>query len=250
LLEALTPDTVWMLLACSVAFVLGGLVKGALGVGLPLVAVPLLSLILGGHRAIALVVAPVIYSNVLQAWEGGLLKDSVRRFWPMMLAQSVFTVLTIQLTLGLSARDFNQMVAFSVLLALALMTFTPQFTISPRSEKWASALVGGLSGLMGGVSSLTGPIIITYMMSLKLQREEFVGCISIIYLAAAVPMYLAMYGYGRMENTDLIGSVIGLVPMALGLAAGKRLRTRLSEKAFRRVLYVFLLIMSVLLVVR
>ena len=33
-------------------------------------------------------------------------------------------------------------------------------------------------------------------------------------------MYLAMYGYGRMENTDLLGSVIGLLPMALGLAAG------------------------------
>jgi len=178
------------------------------------------------------------------------LKDSVRRFWPMMLAQSVFTVLTIQLTLGMSARDFNQMVAFSVLLALALMTFTPQFTISPRREKWASALVGGLSGLMGGVSSLTGPIIITYMMSLKLQREEFIGCISIIYLAAAVPMYLTMYGYGRMENADLVSSVIGLLPMALGLAAGKRLRARLSEKAFRRVLYVFLLILSVLLVLR
>jgi uncharacterized membrane protein YfcA len=212
--------------------------------------VPLLSLILGGHQAIALVVAPVIYSNVIQAFEGGLFKVSVKRFWPMMLAQTVFTVLTIKLTLDLSARDLNQMVAFSVLLALALMTFTPQFTISPRHEKWASALVGGLSGLIGGVSSLTGPIIITYLMSLKLQREEFVGCISIIYLAAATPMYLAMYGYGRMETTDLLGSVIGLLPMALGLAAGKRLRTRLSEQAFRRVLYAFLLLLSILLVVR
>jgi uncharacterized membrane protein YfcA len=250
MLEALTPDTLWILLACSVAFVLGGLVKGTLGVGLPLVAVPLLSLILGGHRAIALVVAPVIYSNVIQAFEGGLFKVSVKRFWPMMLAQTLFTVLTIKLTLDLSARDLNQMVAFSVLLALALMTFTPQFTISPRHEKWTSALVGGLSGLIGGVSSLTGPIIITYLMSLKLQREEFVGCISIIYLAAATPMYLAMYGYGRMENTDLLGSVIGLLPMALGLAAGKRLRTRLSEQAFRRVLYAFLLLLSILLVVR
>ena len=53
MVEVLTPDTFWMLLACGVAFVLGGLVKGTLGVGLPLVAVPLLSLILGGHRAIA-----------------------------------------------------------------------------------------------------------------------------------------------------------------------------------------------------
>jgi uncharacterized membrane protein YfcA len=250
MLDALSPDALWMLMACSVAFILGGLVKGTLGVGLPLVAVPLLSLMVGGHRAIALVVAPVIYSNLIQAFEGGLFKDSVRRFWPMMLAQTVFTVLTIKLTLDLSVRDLNQMVAFSVLLALALMTFTPHFTISPRREKWASALVGGLSGLIGGVSSLTGPIIITYLMSLKLQREEFVGCISIIYLAAAVPMYLAMYGYGRMENADLIGSMIGLVPMALGLAAGKKLRTRLSEKAFRRVLYVFLLTLSVLLFVR
>jgi uncharacterized membrane protein YfcA len=63
-------------------------------------------------------------------------------------------------------------------------------------------------------------------------------------------MYLAMYGYGRMENADLVGSVIGLLPMALGLAAGKKLRNRLSEKAFRRVLYAFLLLLSILLIVR
>jgi uncharacterized membrane protein YfcA len=146
MLDALSPDALWMLLACSVAFILGGLVKGTLGVGLPLVAVPLLSLLVGGHRAIALVVAPVIYSNLVQAFEGGLFKDSVRRFWPMMLAQSVFTVLTIQLTLDLSVRDLNRMVAFSVVLALALMTFTPQFTISPRRENgpalwWAACRV-------------------------------------------------------------------------------------------------------------
>lgn len=62
------------------AFVLGGLVKGTLGVGLPLVVVPLLSLVLPSPTAIALVSVPVVASNILQVWQASPGSRQVRRF--------------------------------------------------------------------------------------------------------------------------------------------------------------------------
>jgi uncharacterized membrane protein YfcA len=111
-------------------------------------------------------------------------------------------------------------------------------------------LVGGLSGILGGVSSLMGPILISYTMSLKLKRDEFVGAISVIYLMTALPMYMAMFSFGRIEAMDLGYSVLALIPMAIGLKAGQKLRHRLSEEAFRKVLLAFLILIAVLLVFR
>jgi uncharacterized membrane protein YfcA len=59
-----------------------------------------------------------------------------------------------------------------------------------------------------------------------------------------------MYSFGRMEVIDIGYSVLALVPMAIGLMKGQKLRHRLSEDAFRKVLLGFLTFIAVLLVVR
>jgi len=247
---SLSPDGVLIIAVCTLAILLGGVIKGTLGVGLPLFAVPLLSLLIGSTHAIALVAVPVLVSNIWQAWQEGSWTASMKRFWPLMLSQSIMTVLAVYFTLSFSVKQLNMLVAFAVLLAVALMLFKPSFNIPPHREKMMGTLVGGLSGILGGVSSLMGPILISYTMSLKLKRDEFVGAISVIYLMTALPMYMAMFSFGRIEAMDLGYSVFALIPMAVGLKAGQKLRHRLSEEAFRKVLLAFLILIAVLLVFR
>ena len=239
-----------VVLICILAFILGGLVKGTLGVGLPLLAVPLMSMVIPSPRAIGMVAVPVVLSNLWQMIDSRRIVQGWLRFWPLIIMQLISTVLTVKFTLSLDAHQMNQMVAGSMLLALVLMVLKPTFEVAPAAEKKASAVVGLLSGLLGGVSSLTGPVIITYLMALKLSREEFIGCISIIYLSSGLPLYLAMLYYGRMDLTDLTYSAMALVPMALGLMLGKMIRNKMSENAFRLILYVYLVVMSIALLVR
>lgn len=231
-----------------VAFVLGGVVKGTLGVGLPLVVVPLLSLVLPTHFAIALMAIPVLSSNVWQIIDSEAPLQHIRRFSPLMVPLVVTTVITVPLTLALSAQGLNIMLAVAVFTAVILMAFTPQVNISPQHEKLASVAVGTVSGIMGGVSSLMGPIIITYMMALRLSREHFVGAMSVIYLAACLPLYLAMAWVGRFGFGELLLSALAMAPVFLGMALGKRIRHRLSEVWFRRILLVFLTVVAVVLV--
>jgi uncharacterized membrane protein YfcA len=246
----LSTDTVLIIAACAAAILFGGIVKGTLGVGLPLFAVPLMSLMIGSTQAIALVAVPVLASNIWQAWQEASWKATLKRFWPLMLTQAIMTVFAVHWTLSFSVKQMNMLVAFAVVLAVVSMLFKPSFSISPEKEKWTGALVGTLSGMLGGVSSLMGPILISYMMSLKLKRDEFVGAISVIYLNAAWPLYAAMYGFGRMEVIDIGYSFLALVPMALGLSTGQKLRHKLSEEAFRKVLLGFLIFVASLLVLR
>lgn len=232
------------------AFVLGGSVKGALGVGLPLVAVPLMSLWLTAPQAIALVVAPVLSSNLWQAVDGGRLMQSLKRFRGLIVAQVVATVLTVRMTLAMSPSQLNKLLAFALLLAVFVMAFQPTLRVKPEHEQPVGIGVGLFSGLLGGVSSLTGPIIITYLLSLKLDRETFVASISVIYLSAALPLYGSMWWFGRIAATDFVLSVAALVPMAAGLFLGKMLRRRLADALFRKLLLVFLTLLAVLLLLK
>jgi len=247
----LIPDlemSQWLLVAFgAVVFLLGAFVKGTLGVGMPMVVAPLLSLVIPAPTTIALLGMPVLVSNSMQSIEGGLLRYSLKRFGWLILAQTVATILTVKMTLNLSPGMLNSLLAISVLAATVLMAFTLNLRIAPQHEKWSGILVGAASGLMSGVSSLTGPLIIAYLMALKLNRDMFVGSISIIYLFAAIPLYLSLWWFDRFGWNEFVLSSLALIPMVMGLKLGRLLRHRLSETLFRRILLGFLTIISLIL---
>ena len=138
----------------------------------------------------------------------------------------------------------------AVLCAVLLMAVRPRGQIHPRYEGWASALVGVAAGFMGGISSLTGPVLITYLMALHLKREEFIGSISIIYLFGGLSMYGAMLWYGRFSLTEVAISFVALAPMFLGLKVGASIHHRLSEGVFRGILLTFLTALALVLLAK
>lgn len=241
---ALTPT-----LAAVIAgtFVLGGIVKGTLGVGLPLVVVPLLSLVLPTPTSIRLVAIPVLASNLWQAWDTRVEQARMKRFVPLIAALVLTTLLSVPVTLALTAKMLDAMLSVAVLTAVALMAFKPTFRIPEQHVGRWGAVVGGISGILGGVSSLTGPIIIGYLMALNLGREQFVRTISIVYLCSALPLYASMAFWGRFGLAEVALSTLALAPLGAGMAIGKQLRGRLSEVLFRRVLLLFLTAVALLL---
>ena len=82
--------TIGTVLIALLLFTAGGIVKGLLGVGLPMVAIPGLTLIVGLPNALAMVSVPVALANLWQVWQfrqaprpwrrAGTLSD-FRRHW-------------------------------------------------------------------------------------------------------------------------------------------------------------------------
>lgn len=237
------------------ALVLGGVIKGALGVGLPLVSVPILSLWLPTGRAIGLLSVPVMWSNLVQARGGasggrGGFSAGWTRFRGLIIAQLVVTVLTVGLTASMSAHHLNIMVAGAVLFAVALMSFQTKLTVAPKHESGLGIGVGILAGILGGASSLTGPVVISYFLALRLPRDEFIRSISLVYLVGSLPTYGAMLLFGRIGWGDVGLSVLALLPVFLGMRIGQAVGRRLNEALFRRIVLVFLVAVAVMLLLK
>ena len=240
----------WLLCFMVVSFIAAGVVKGTLGVGLPLIAVPLLALILPPHTAISLMAVPVLASNLWQAVDAKHPVAYFKRFAPLSIALFFSTLISVRLAMALPTHLLSSLVAISIILAVGLMMYKPQQAIAPRYETGLGIVVGILGGIMGGVSSLTGPFVIAYLLALRVSREEFVGSISIIYLFSVVPLYASLAFYGRLGWVEAAFSLAAVVPMMLGMHFGKRLRHKLSENVFRRVIQGFLTLVAILLLVK
>ena len=73
-----------IIIACA-AYALGGFSKGVLGVGLPMVAIPLISTFAPIPDVVAVTFFSVVAANFYQAVSGGHFTIAIKRFWPMLL---------------------------------------------------------------------------------------------------------------------------------------------------------------------
>ena len=91
------------ILAILLVFLLAGAVKGVIGLGLPTIAVGLLSLAMPPAEAAAILIVPSIVTNLWQLFAGPSFAALALRLWPMMLGVCVGTWLGS--TFGMVAAD-------------------------------------------------------------------------------------------------------------------------------------------------
>src|SRR3984885_12219238 len=103
LIHALAFDQAGIIAAVVGSLIVAGLLKGIIGVGMPVVALPLLSLFIDVKSAAMLLSMPLIFSNVPQALEGGKTGRCVMHLMPVFLGTIPGLFLGVRLLLALDA---------------------------------------------------------------------------------------------------------------------------------------------------
>ncbi|HSG65180.1 MAG TPA: sulfite exporter TauE/SafE family protein, partial [Gammaproteobacteria bacterium] len=200
--------------------------------------------------AVALMPVPILLANVWQAFYGGHLLSAVRRFWTLILALVIGTVVGAQILVSVDSRTLYAVVGGIVVVFSLSGYLQPASRLPPRSERWLSAIVGFVSGVLGGLSTMFGPPLIMFLIALRLPKDEFVGTIAVLYLFGIVPLTLALGALEVMGARELLLSALASVPLFLGVLAGQLLRSRLDQETFRKGLLVTLLLTGAALIRR
>ena len=233
-----------------VAFLAGGVVKGILGIGLPLVIVPSLAIVMPTPQAVALMVAPTMVVNVWQAWQGGAVVADARRFWPLMVPMVVATVIGAQFLTRIDPVSSARILGAIVILFSAVQIFPLRLRIPDGSERWAGPVAGLVSGIVGGVSNLFGPPVVMYVLALGLDKERFVGTLGLLFAVGSAPLYLSLAANGVLTADGMLASAAATVPALAAVAVGQRLRAHISQLAFARLLIATLFVMGINLMLK
>jgi uncharacterized protein len=228
-------DPVSLALAALAVFA-GGMVKGVVALGLPLVAIPLVTLVVGLKHAVALLVVPMFGANLVQSFQGGLFLRSLRQFRIIAPTVFVFALIGTRLLVSLPQQTLELGIGLSLVVLPLVIHFRPQLELKPGHRVWGDPLIGAVAGLLGGTAAYYGPPLMLYVLGLRLPKEEFVSGISLLYWVAALGLFIGVYGGGAADLSYLGFSVLMLAPAGAGMWLGQRVQIRLDETTFRRLL--------------
>lgn len=220
----------------AAAFFAGGTVKGVIGLGLPLVAVPVLASAMDPKVAVAMMTVPVLSSNAWLVLRGGRCRATLRRFWPLILTLAGFTLLSAQLFVEIDAATASLLLGLAVVGFCAMQLFPIKVEVSKRAERWLNPGIGAVAGLMGGISNFFGPPVMAYLIALRLEKDTFVAAVTLFFIVGGVPLYGSLAWHGVLSEKVLIASSIAAIIVLAGVAFGTKLRRFVRQETFERFL--------------
>ncbi len=226
----------------------GGVVKGVAGIGLPLVAVPIMTLAVDVPTAVSLMIFPILASNVWQAVRGGRWRKAVRRFWPLLVAQPVATVAGVAVLANANQRLLIGVLGVIVVLFVAAMQFMPAWEVPPSRERLLSPLAGLVSGFLGGLASFLGLPIAMYLLALRLDKDDFIATVGVTFTSGGLVLMLALMGFGLFGAQLWLWSALAVPAVFIGMKLGEILRHRMDTQAFRKVVLAVLFLVGLNLV--
>jgi uncharacterized protein len=222
------------MLVIAGAFIVAGIAKGAIGMGMPPIAIGLMSFALPLESAIAIMVVPTMITNIWQAIYGGGFRPLMRRFGTMAITAMVGILGVGLLFSNLGSPSTTGWVG--VLLVLySMLALTPWRPKVPRSaERWANPVIGLASGAVAGSTGVGAVPFLPYMQSLDMDRHELVQALGImfVFITAMLAVSLALHGAYHIANS--VAGVAAIAPTMLGVWLGQKARQRLSPETFRR----------------
>ena len=233
-----------ILLVIGGTFLLAGMVKGVIGLGLPTVSLALLTVALDLPQAMALLLVPSFVTNLWQALAGGQAREIAHRLWPFMV------MATVTVWLGATALTRVDLNLLSALLGALLVTYSVislagvRFSLSRSQEVWLGPVIGSANGVLTG---MTGSFVVPgvlFLQAIGLPRDSLIQAMGMLFTVSTVALAFALQS-NRFLSVELAAvSSAALIPALLGMVLGQRIRTRLSEAAFRRVFFIALLLLG------
>ena len=234
-----------MLSFIAVVFLLAGLVKGMIGLGLPAVSMGLLTMMISPFQAASLLIVPSMVTNVWQLFAEGQVLRVLQRFWSLLLGIIIGSIWSIFPRLGQT--DFNSEALLGGMLLLYGLYGLAAKQI-PNLSRYA-AVLSPLVGYLGGALTVaTGVVVIPvvpYLQSLHLQRDDLVQSLGMAFTVstACLAIFLQQNPVDHLP-IDYAWSVMALIPALLGMWLGTRIRYRIAEQKFRKVFFLGLVMLG------
>ena len=227
--------TLIQVLVIAGAFIVAGIAKGAIGMGMPPIAIGIMTFALPLEQSLAIMALPTMVTNVWQAIYGGGFVRLIKRFGTMAATATValFAVALPFDHLGSDRALAWVGVLLTIYSLLAMTRWRP--AVSRRTERWANPVVGVLSGALCGFTGVAAVPFLPYMQSLDMDRHDLVQALGImfLYLIGGLTIALAWQGAFRFDTT--VSGVAALAPTMLGMWLGQKGREAASPEMFRRV---------------
>jgi uncharacterized membrane protein YfcA len=225
----------------ALVFVLAGMVKGVLGVGLPTIAVGLLSIVMSPAESVALMLVPALLTNVWQAFAGRYFWRILRRLWPTFVGILAGTFIASRVGLGLlspeAASGTRVALGITLLIYAVIGLARVKLHVPAGAEPWLGSLVGLLTGMLSAVTGVYMIPAVPYYQAVGFDPDEFVQAQGLSYTVSTLALMALLLGGNVLDKSNMSASVIAVIPAVLGMVLGQAIRNAVRPEVFRLCFY-------------
>ncbi|MEM7211165.1 MAG: sulfite exporter TauE/SafE family protein [Pseudomonadota bacterium] len=244
---ALEPMT---LISVMAIYLLAGLVKGAMGFGLPLVAIALLPLVIPVDMALSLNAIVIVVTNLQQIIQGGRYREGIAAGWPVILGFALAIPPVALIAAELSPQTLLLIVGIAVLGFIAASVRNPALEIPHGERQRFGFLFGIFGGCLGALTSAPAAIVAPYVLALHLPRPVYMTMLGMVLSSFGLFLGLA-FAWVSIFQVSYVGPGLISVPIAiLGMWIGDRWARKLATETFRRAVMILLGVIAIVLIRR
>lgn len=237
------------LLVVAGTFLIAGSVKGVIGLGLPPVSLALLTVALDLPTAMALMLIPSFVTNIWQSMVGGNARAILVRLWPFL----VMATLTVWIGAAALTRvnlSYLTLLLGSLLIIYAVVNLAGiRMVVASRHEVWAGPLIGSVNGVLTGMTGSFAVPGVMFLQAIGLSRNMLIQAMGMLFTVSTVALAAALQQANFLTVEHGAVSAVAVVPALAGMVLGQRIRERLSERVFRNVFFISLLILGIYIMV-
>jgi uncharacterized membrane protein YfcA len=244
--ESLTI-AVWI--AGAAIFLFAGLAHGILGLGFPMLATPLLAIMIDVRGAILLTLLPTITVNLISILRGGRWSESIGRHWPLAAMIPLGAVAGTWLLVSVDPAPFRLLLAAIILLHLFSARLRAIRIDWVHTRIWLAYLLFGLvAGFSAGTVNVMVPLLIIFALEVGMSKLAMVQVFNLCFLAGKAAQVGAFSVAGVLTLPLLAATLPFAAVAAVALLIGMRVRDRVDGETYRRWLRRVLWVMVAVLV--
>jgi uncharacterized membrane protein YfcA len=227
--------TMPLIVSIAVVMLLAGVVQGALGLGFPTIATPLIALVTDIRTAVILVLLPCIAAVAVSIVRSGFLREALSQFWMMPLCMLVGASIGTRLFIAYPGFPYALLLAGVILVYLNLDRLGRTEWKSVRAHPRAYGVAFGITaGVSEGTANVAAPALIVYYLAIGVQPAILVQAMNICFLTGKTTQFATLTLAGGVTAAQWLTTLPLAVVAAAGTLYGVTIRNRIDAPTYRR----------------
>lgn len=233
----MSSELILILVVISVAY----LVKGVAGMGGPLLAVPFIAGLTSVEHAVVVLSLANMVSNGWLLWEHRSGAEGTGFVMiPFLAVGTVATIAGTYLLTELDDRVLSVVIGVVIVLYIWRYVADPEFGLKPETARRLAAPMGLVGGGLLGATGTAGPLITTYLHSLRMSRSSLIYMLSLTFQTFGLIQLVTLVVLGAFTEERTVQALLAILPVLVMTAIGIRLGRRLDQRAFELIVLALL----------
>ena len=231
-----------------VVFILAGFTKGLVGLGLPPVVLGLLTAFIGIHPAMSMVVLPSLVTNTYQAVSGGNAFTLSKKLFIFYFSATFFVIAGCLLATQINTNYT------SIILGLLLGLYgiggllNIRISFGDPKNKFIQLLLGTSNGIFTGLTGSSAVPGVFFLQSMKLSKEQLIQGMGILFTLSSITLAIGLYITNIFSISSGLMSLLALIPAIFGMIIGSKVRQKISNYVFTRILFCSLCLLGIYII--